>query len=193
MEEILRGRSGALQAVVDVEHLGIGANEIITRIGKAISGLLYGSLGITVLKLLDTLRDLKRTDDYADMAGSVQRTLALPFGRTLVIAFGVLLLAVGLGNILRAFLDYFTRAIGSDPSLHGPIGLLARVGYFARGAAFLPAGGFIVLAGWRSRPHQALSVGHSRHAAVTSVRPSIVGGQGAGPGAFGVFGIAKAI
>ena len=48
----------ALQSLADVEHLGLGMKALITRVGKATSGLLYGTLGVTVLRLLDTLRDL---------------------------------------------------------------------------------------------------------------------------------------
>jgi hypothetical protein len=185
----------ALQSVIDVEHLGFGPKALVTRIGKAVSGLLYGFLGLTVLKLLDTLRDIRKYDDAdADMANSVRHVLTLPFGRTMVITFGLMLLAVGVGNIARAFVDHFTKAMGSDPSFHGAIGVLARAGYFARGVAFLPAGGFIVLAGWRSRPHQALSIGHSLDTLMSlPFGPELLAIQALGLAAFGVFGLAKAI
>jgi Domain of Unknown Function (DUF1206) len=184
----------ALQSVVDVEHLGLGLKAISTRIGKAVSGLLYGALGVTVLHLLDTLRDLRKDDDDADTAASVQHTLTLPFGRTLVIAFGALLLAVGLGNMVRAFVDHFTRALASEPRWDGLIGVFARIGYFARGVAFLPAGIFIILAGWRSRPHEALSIGHSLDTVLTlPFGEALLSVQALGLGAFGVFGLAKAI
>jgi len=184
----------ALQSVADVEHLGLGAKALVTRIGKAVSGLLYGVLGITVLRLLDTLRDLRTNDGDAETVASVQHALRLPFGWVLVIGFGLLLLAVGLGNMIRAFVDHFTHTLGSDPRWRGLIGLLARIGYFARGVAFLPAGAFIVLAGWHSRPHEARSIGHSLDTVLTlPFGAALLMIQGLGLGAFGLFGVAKAI
>jgi hypothetical protein len=184
----------ALQSVADVEHLGLGAKALFTRTGKAVSGLLYGALGLTVLRLLDTLRDLRKSDADAETAASIQHTLALPFGRTLVIAFGALLLAVGAGNMVRAFVDHFTRALGSNPHWDRVIGGLARVGYFARGLAFLPPGAFIVLAGWRSRPHEALSIGHSLDTVLAlPFGTALLAVEGLGLAAFGVFGLAKAL
>lgn len=183
-----------LQSVVDVEHLGWGPKALVTRVGKAVSGMLYGALGITVLRLLDTLRDVRKGDDDADAAASMQHTLTLPYGRTLVIGFGLLLLAVGIGNMARAFVDHFTGALGGDRQWHGVIGILARIGYFARGVAFLPAGLFTVLAGWRSRPHEALSLGHSLDKMLAlPFGGALLGVQALGLAAFGVFGLAKAI
>jgi hypothetical protein len=182
----------ALQSVADVEHLGLGAKAIFARVGKACSGLLYGALGLTVLRLLDTLRDLRKRDDDADTAAAIQHALTLPFGRTLVIACGSVLLAVGVGNMARAFVDHFT--LGSDPRWDRLIGVLARTGYFARGIAFLPAGGFIVLAGWQSKPHAALSIGHSLDTVLAlPFGTALLAVQGLGLGAFGVFGLAKAL
>ncbi len=182
----------ALQSLVDVEHLGFGLKALITRTGKAVSGVLYGALGITVLQLLDTLRDVRKGDDDADAVASVQHALTLPFGRTLVITVGALLLAVGLGNMIRAFLDHFTRTLQCQVRWQGLIGGLARIGYFARGVAFLPAGVFTVLAGWRSRPHEAVSLGHSLDTVMSLPFGNVVlSVQGLGLAAFGMFGLAK--
>jgi hypothetical protein len=183
-----------LQAFLDVEHLGVRFNAVATRLGKAISGLLYGYLGFTVLKLLDALREFRKSNEDAEMQASIEQVLALPFGRSLIITFGVLLFAVGLGNMLRAILDHFTKAIACHPSYQGPIGLLGRIGYFARGVAFLPAAGLITLAGYRSRPHHALSMGHSLDTLLSvPFGRALLIVQALGLAAFGVFGMAKAL
>src|ERR1700761_3121960 len=138
----------ALQSVVDIERLGRRPKALATRLGKAVSGVLYGSLGIAVLRLLDTWRDLRRSNDQADTEATIRSVLSLPFGRTLVIAFGAVLLAVGVGNMVRALVDHFTGSLRFASLWKAPVGLLARIGYFARGVAFLPAGWFAMKAGW---------------------------------------------
>jgi hypothetical protein len=184
----------ALQSVFDVEHLGAGPKALITRIGKGVSGILYGALGITVLNLLDTLRELRKGDDQSDTVASVQQVLTLPFGRTLVVTFGALLLIVGLGNMVRAFVGHFTDALQSHSRWDGVIGTTARIGYFARGAAFLPAGGFAMLAGWRSQPHTAVSIAKSLDLFQSlPFGTALLTVQAFGLAAFGVFGLAKAL
>ena len=183
----------ALQSVFDVEHLGFGAKALATRVGKAVSGLLYGSLGYTVLNLLNTLRDLRKGDDQDDTVASITQTLTLPFGRSLVMTFGLLLLASGVGNMVRAFVDHFASELRCDPTWHGLIGTLARVGYFSRGAAFVPAGIFTVIAGWYSQPHTAVSIGKSLELFQTlPFGAAILAVQGLGLISFGLFGFAKA-
>jgi hypothetical protein len=186
----------ALQSVFDVERLGLGWKALVTRLGKAASGLLYGTLAITVLQLLDTLRDIRKSDDDADAVALVQHTLTLtlPFGRSLVIAFGLVLLAVGLGNMARAFFDHFTGSLACDPQWRRVIGMLARTGYFARGVAFLPGGAFTVLAGWEARPHEAVSIGHGLDKMLSlPFGGLLLAIQAMGLTAFGLFGLTKAV
>lgn len=183
----------ALQSVVDIERLGWKPKAMATRIGKAISGLLYGSLGVTVLRFLDTLRDLRRNTDQADTVAAVHSALALPFGRSLVITLGVGLLMVGLGNMVRAFVDHFTDALLVHPAWNAPIGLLARAGYFARGVAFLPAGYFTMMAGWHAHAAEVVSIGNSLDWFRTlPYGHGLLCIQGLGLIAFGLFGLVKA-
>jgi len=183
----------ALQSVVDVERLGWRPKAVATRLGKAVSGALYGSLGVTVLRLLDTVRDLRKGSDQADTVAAIQSAFALPFGPGLVFALGGVLTLVGLGNIVRAFIDHFTDSLLSDPAFNSSIGLLARAGYFARGVAFLPAGYFMMAAGWHAHAHEAVSVGTALD--WLENRPyghALLAVQGSGLMAFGLFGLIKA-
>jgi hypothetical protein len=184
----------ALQSVADVEHLGLSPKAIATRLGKAVSGVVYGALGLTVLNLLDTLRDLHHPDEEAATVASVQSALVLPFGKTLVITAGLMLLMVGVGNMVRAFVDHFTQALDCHPGWNGIIGGLARIGYFARGAAFLPAGVFTIAAGWHAHAAEALSLGRSLD--MFDAQPFgnvILAAQAFGLASFGVYGLVKAV
>jgi len=184
----------ALQSIFDVERLGTNLKGLLSRVGKAVSGLLYGALGVTVLNLLNTLRDLRHSDEQGETVASVSQALTLPFGRTLVITFGLLLLATGVGNMIRAFVDHFTGELNCAPKWRGLLGSAARIGYFARGVAFLPAGALAVMAGWYSQPHTAVSIGGS-----LEFFQSLPFGrwalalQGIGLAMFGVFGLVKAL
>ena len=166
----------------------------MSRGGKAISGLLYGSLGITVLNLLDTLRDLHKGEDQAIAVASMQATLALPFGVTLVVLGGVLLFLTGVGNIVRAFVDDFTSSLACDPRWTGLINCLARTGYVARGVAFLPAGLLTALAGWHARADEAVSLGKSLDLFQTiPFGRTLLILQALGLASFGIFGLVKAV
>jgi hypothetical protein len=184
----------ALQSVADVEHLGFSPKAIVTRLGKAISGLVYGGLGVTLLNLLDTLRDLHHPSEQAETIAQVQNTLSLPFGRTLVVTSGLLLLAVGVGNMVRAFFDHFTHQLDCHPWWNSLVGTLARIGYFSRGVAFLPAGALMIAAGWHAHAAEAISIGSSLD--LMRAQPfgrEILAVQACGLGAFGVYGLVKAV
>jgi hypothetical protein len=184
----------ALQSLFDIEGVGRGAKAWIGRTGKAVSGLLYGVLAYEVLGVLDTFRDLPDRDDQADTVASVNSLLALPYGHMMVVAAGGLLLAAGVGNMARAWVDHFTQSLDCHPSWRRPLGWLARAGYFARGVAFLPAGYFTMLAGWRSRPHDAVSVGRALELILALPFGSeLLALQAAGLLAFGLFGVSKAV
>lgn len=147
-----------LQAVFDVDHVGLEPSGLATRAGQAVSGLVYGSLAVSVFSLIDALHDL-HDSDQAEMRGLVETALDLPAGAAVVMALGLFILASGLGNMTRAVVDHFGRTLDCDPATGAWAGLLARIGYFCRGLAFLPAGGFTLAAGWHARAGEAKGVG----------------------------------
>jgi hypothetical protein len=184
----------ALQSVLDIERLGWRAKGLAARVGKAVSGLLYGGLGVAVLQFLDALRDFKQGDDQAATVASIQATLSLPFGRGMVVGLGLILAVTGLGNIARAFVDHFTAKLASAAVWNTPIGILARSGYLARGLAFVPAGYLTMKAGWHANAGEAVSIGRSMDLFKTqSHGHALLAAEGCGLIAFGVFGVAKAL
>jgi hypothetical protein len=182
----------ALQAVLDIERSGRGPKALLGRVGKAVSGVLYGTLGYEVLRFLDTLRDLRHAgdDEFAAPFGGL---MASPFSRTLLMGVGAAVLLAGLGNMVRAGVDRFTPSLDCRPDWRAPLEWTARAGYFARGLAFLPAGWLTLRAGWRARPNEALDIGRGLETVLAT--PFGRGGLAAiaaGLIAFGLFGVAKA-
>jgi hypothetical protein len=144
-----------LQSVFDADRQGRSPRAIGSRIGQAISGLIYGGLAVSVFGLIDALEDLGEADDQARTRQAVATLLTVPGGDLAVMAVGAFILAAGVGNIVQAALTDFAKRLRCAPSLARSAGLLGRLGYLARGIAFLPAGSFMLLAGLHARSSEA--------------------------------------
>lgn len=148
----------ALQSVFDADRQGTSAKAWASRVGQALSGLIYGSLAVSVFGIIDTLHDL-RHDQLEKTSERVAGVMAWPLGSMLVMTLGAFIIACGLGNAIRACFDSFGAALKCDPRAAVWAERLARVGYFGRGLAMLPVGWFMLLAGWRERAAEAKGVG----------------------------------
>jgi hypothetical protein len=149
----------AMQAVFDVDQQGRGAKAWASRAGQAVSGLIYGGLAVSVFGVIDTLHDLRHVGEQAQTRAAVAAVMAWPLGSKVVMAGGLFILACGLGNAIRAFVDDFGSTLRCEPRTKRWACRLARVGYFGRGVAMLPAGFFMLIAGWDERAIEARSVG----------------------------------
>jgi hypothetical protein len=97
--------------------------------------------------------------EQAETRAAVAQVMAWPLGSKVVMAGGLFILACGLGNAIRAFVDDFGSTLRCEPRTKRWACRLARVGYFGRGVAMLPAGFFMLIAGWDVRAVEARSVG----------------------------------
>jgi hypothetical protein len=183
----------ALQALFDVDRLGTAPAALGERLGKAVSGLVYGGLGVSVFGLLDAIEDLHEIDDQAATQEAVRNALSLPWGGPLVIAAGAIVAIAGIGNMLRAVVSHFTQSLVCEEGVAWCAGSLARVGYFSRGVAMALAGAVTALAGWNARASDARGVG----GALEMLRDVpfgrvFLGLIAVGLIAFGAFGLMKA-
>jgi len=144
-----------LQSVFDADRQGRKLKALASRAGQAISGVVYASLGASLYGLLDALKDLREVDDQAKTRESLEAALAMPGGELLIIGAGVFVLGVGVGNIWQAATNDFCKRMSCDRHVARGVTLLGRVGHFARGVAFMPAGGLLVLAGLNARAGEA--------------------------------------
>ena len=147
-----------LQSVLDADRQGPGAKAWASRVGQALSGLIYGSLAVSVFGIIDTLHDLRHAE-LEKTSERVAHVMAWPLGPTLVIALGLFIVACGLGNAVRACVDNFGSTLKCDARTAAWAQRLARVGYFGRGVAMLPVGFFMLAAGWHERAAEAKGVG----------------------------------
>ena len=147
-----------LQSVFDADQQGKSAKALASRTGQALSGLIYGSLAVSIFGVIDTLHDLRHAE-VEKTSERVAGVMAWPLGPALVMLLGLFIVACGLGNAIRAFVDRFGETLNCDPKAAVWAGRVARVGYFGRGLAMLPVGFFMLAAGWHERAAEAKGVG----------------------------------
>jgi hypothetical protein len=148
-----------LQSVFDADGQGRHLPAIGSRVGQAVSGLIYGALAFSIFDLIDALHDVRHQGEQARTRETVAAVMAWPMGPALIIALGAFIVACGLGNAIRAFVDDFGSTLRCDPKVLPWACRLARVGYFGRGVAMLPVGFFMWSAGWHARASEAKGVG----------------------------------
>lgn len=182
-----------LQSVFDADHEGTSAKGLAARAGQALSALFYGLLASTVFEYLDEFGANPAADDVAENQQKAALLLDLPFGRWLLVGVGLAILALAVGNIVRAVMDDFTEALACSPSVCRRVAPLARIGYGARGVAYLPLALLVILAGLQTDAGEVSSFGAALD--VLERQPGgswMLGATALGLMAFGAFAFVEA-
>ncbi|PIB92845.1 DUF1206 domain-containing protein [Caulobacter sp. FWC2] len=183
----------ALQAVFDADRHGSSPKAIAVRIGQAISGLIYGGLGLWALELLDEVEDVGEADEEQAAHGAAATVLALPHGEILLLLAGAALVGVALGNIIQGLKQDFAKRLSCDETVCRWVVPMAKIGYGARGLATLPAGVFLIEAGLDARSGDAHSWGGALQAVESQPFGSwVLALLALGLVAFGLFGFVEA-
>lgn len=183
----------ALQAIFDVDHEGTDLKGWASRAGAALSGVFYGLLAATVFEYMDEYGPRPEAEDVAENQEKAATLLQMPFGEALLILLGLAILAMGIGNVVRAWKDDFTDSLACSEKLCRRLSPIARTGYAARGFAYLPLGLFVVLAGVRDTPEPVTTLGAALDALEAQPGGSLMLGlTAAGLIAFGVFAFVEA-
>lgn len=182
-----------LQAVFDADREGHTPRALLLRSGQAVSGLFYGVLASGVFELLDEVGPNMAAEDVTENQRKAAMLLDLPFGDALLIVVGLVVTGVGIGNILKGVRSDFGDTLACSDRLCGPLTLVARAGYVARGIAYLPLAVFVVLAGWHARASEVGSFGSSLDALEAQPGGSLMlGATAVGLVAFGAFAFVEA-
>jgi hypothetical protein len=134
-----------VQALLDPERKGSGAKGLAIRAGYAISGLLYVGLAISALRLAFDGNDGPDNGEQ----GLVAQVFAVPLGRWLVGAVGLVVIGVGLWQIYRGLAANFSEHFRwgrMSRAAQAWTTWLGRAGLAARGIVFGLIGGFMVQA-----------------------------------------------
>ena len=182
-----------LQAIFDADRQGASPKGIAVRIGQAVSGLIYGGLGLWALELLDEFEDVGEAYEEQAAHRAAAAVLALPYGEILLLLAGLALLGVGLGNIIQGLKQDFAKRLACDLRVCRYVVPMAKVGYGARGLATLPVGVFLIVAGLEARSRDAHSWGGALQAVERQPFGSwFLAGVAIGLAAFGLFGFVEA-
>ena len=173
-----------VQAALDPEHPG--EQRAGMRAFYAISGLIYGSLALTALKLAQG-----RDPGDGGNESRVAELMSQPFGRWIVGLIGVGVLVYGIHQLVKAFRGDVAKRLGvHDPDKNRAIVALGRFGTAARGVVLGILGAFFIDAARRFDPKAAgdtqdalLWLGNGWPLAVVAI----------GLMAYGAFQIAKAL
>ena len=182
-----------LQAIFDADREGRKPRALLLRAGQAVSGLFYAILALGVFELLDEVQPNMAAEDVAENQRKAAMLLDLPFGDALLIVVGLVVTAVGVGNIVKGVRSDFGETLACSRRLCRPLTLIARAGYIARGVAYLPLALLVVLAGWHARASEVGSFGSSLDAMEAQPGGSLMlGATAIGLVAFGTFAFVEA-
>jgi hypothetical protein len=182
-----------IAAARGAEGEGSGAKGVGLRLAHAASGLIYGSLGVQAVRLLQggaQGNDEARAEDWT------ARLMALPWGRALVAGVGIGVVVYAGQQLWKAARGNVTKRLDLhelSPSARQNVERLGRAGTAARGVVFLITGGFLLLAALRANPAEATGLS----GALTTLQTApwgrwLLGLVALGLLAFGLFQIVQA-
>lgn len=182
-----------LQAVFDADRQGRELAALASRLGQAVSALAYSALAWSLLELLDELEDIGEADENQSARQMAAEVMALPFGHWLLIGVAVFVAGVGVAGIVQLFRPDFGQHLGCSRQTHRWACMVGRVGYAARGLAFLPLAYTLGRAGWDMSAAEARNLGGALQALEAQPFGSpILFLTGLGLAAFGLYALVEA-
>ena len=149
-------------AVTDAEGDGSDATSLGKRLASAARGLAYGALGLYALRAVGRRG---ASDDGAESRTRdwTARLLDLPFGRALVVAIGIGVIAFAAYQVYRATSDKVKKHLDLTEAASKAdwIIRLGRFGVAARGVVFALIGAFLVKAGLQRDSREAGGIAQS--------------------------------
>lgn len=137
-------------AALDIERHGPSGQGSLERLGAGVSGLLHLFLAWQAVRLIrGAAAGSGGTEQGAETA------MQLPGGAAMVVLAGVVLLAVGASQLVKAvrgdFLKHLEQRVANQPWVQWT----GRAGYAARGLVFLISSFFLLRAGLQSQASEA--------------------------------------
>lgn len=182
-----------LQSVFDADRQGTGRKALLARAGQGLSALFYGILASSVFEFLDEVGANPAAEDVAENQEKAATLLSLPFGDLALTGVGLVILAFGIGNVVRGARSDFGAALACSARLCRRVVPIARAGYIARGVALLPLAVFVILAGLNSSASEVASFGEGLDALERQPGGSwVLAATAVGLMAFGAFAVVEA-
>ncbi len=179
-----------VSAFTDSEHRGSDAKGFGVRIASFFRGLVYAVIAVEVMRMI--------AGDGGGGSGGEQeaqhwtgRLMQQPFGRWLVAAAGIGVVAYGAYQLYAAWDAKLSKRISLgeiDSRVRGKVIAISRFGIGARGVVFFVIGGSLVLAALRHNPEAA----HATTGALQVLPHPLLVLVGFGLAAYGVYALVNA-
>lgn len=143
-----------LDAIVDPDRDGTGASGVITRVGNAIRGCIYGGLGIEAVQLLRGLRGSR--GDTAQMWTA--RILDWPLGEILVAIAGGIVAVYGASEFYKSVRGHDDPKVdwsAVSAGMRTGVRRISRFGVGVRGVLIATLGVFLLRAALTHDPNEA--------------------------------------
>lgn len=143
------------QGLLDVEHKGTGAGGLLKRAGYVLSGLAYGSLGLSALQLALGM-GFSSSGDGSEIWTA--RLLGVPWGRWLVGLIGLAAFALAVNAGYVALSGMFKKKLKldeMDEATQHTASVLGRVGLIARGVVLAVIGWLFIQAAYQANAAKA--------------------------------------
>lgn len=136
------------------------------RLTAAGKGVLFGALAVSSIRAATG----SNSSDAASQQQQTSGVLSLPFGQFLVIAGGVVVIAVGLTHIYQGLKKKFMEHIdkGMSSGMRSAVEKAGMAGYIARGIALVLVGGILGYAAITFDPAQATGLDGALRLVVTA-------------------------
>lgn len=148
-----------IQALLDTEECGKDIKGLATRLGFAISGLIYGSLGIYCI---DLLRRVAQSSGDSETQDRTAMLMSHQGGIYVLYAVSLVFVGVGLRQVWRAvrrsYLKNWHWQHMSAAQRRGAEAI-TRWGLTSRGVVFMIIGLFLGISAWRADPREAQGLG----------------------------------
>lgn len=143
---------GLVRAIFDPLHYGTDTKGLLSRAGFLSSAVSYAALSVPALQLL---MGQPANSQAGSPAGVTDQLINRPFGKELVILFGLLWVAIGIGQLYMAYKASFARDWAGDMSADERTAALrlGKFGYGARGVVLGVIGLLTLRAGLFGNPN----------------------------------------
>jgi hypothetical protein len=143
-----------IQAIKDTDHHGTGAKGMAIRAGLLVSAVTHTLLAFFAASLIFTLGGSSGGSESGSesLAGWLMQQ---PYGRWLVAAVGLAILAAGIAHGIKGWKAKFDRHFDMPPRTQHWAYPICRFGLVIRGLVFLIIGTFFLVAAYRVDPNEA--------------------------------------
>jgi hypothetical protein len=182
-----------IRAVFDPERHGHDAGGIVARVGYVVAAFSYAGLGVGALKL--ALGQSAGQGSDASTQDWTARLMEAPFGPPLVMAVGVVFLAVAAVEFISAYTTNFEKSLDLSEvaAQRRWIVRVGQAGLAARGVVFALSGLFLIQAARQGDPSQAVGLGGALQKLADQPQgPQLLGLVAAGLCMYGLFSMVEA-